>query len=82
MESIWLSIDLESAFPRDDRRGDLRRSTGALHRSCPVVFVLAALLSARNIPLAAVVLVPLLAAGLPSIPGVDGARRSMPTASP
>lgn len=41
-----------------------------------VVFLLAALLSARNIPLAAVVLVPLLAAGLPSIPGVDGARRS------
>lgn len=41
-----------------------------------VLFVVAALLSARNIPLAAMVLVPLLAAGLPSIPGVDGDRRS------
>jgi hypothetical protein len=41
-----------------------------------VLFVVAALLSARNIPLASMALVPVLAAGLPSIPGVDGARRS------
>lgn len=41
-----------------------------------VVFVVAALLSARNIPLASMVLIPLLAAGLPSIPGLDGDRRS------
>ncbi len=41
-----------------------------------VVFAVAALLSARNIPLAALALVPLLAAGLPSIPGIDGERRS------
>ncbi|MEM8708202.1 MAG: hypothetical protein AAGE98_17195 [Actinomycetota bacterium] len=40
------------------------------------VFVAAALLSARNIPLATLVLVPLLAAGLPQLPGVDGSRRS------
>ena len=41
-----------------------------------IVFVVAALLSARNIPLATFVLVPLLASGLPQIPGVDGERRS------
>ena len=41
-----------------------------------IVFVVAALLSARNIPLATFVLVPLLASGLPQLPGVDGERRS------
>ncbi|MEM9467528.1 MAG: hypothetical protein AAGA90_19290 [Actinomycetota bacterium] len=41
-----------------------------------VVFVVAALLSARNIPLASMVLVPMLAAGLPAIRGLDGRRRS------
>ena len=40
------------------------------------VFVAAALLSARNIPLASMVLIPFLAAGLPNVPGLDGARRS------
>lgn len=41
-----------------------------------VVFAVAALASARNIPVAAIVLIPLLAAGLPDIPGIDGDRRS------
>lgn len=43
-----------------------------------VLFVVAALLSARNIPLATLVLVPMLAAGLPSLPGLDADRRSDP----
>lgn len=41
-----------------------------------VVFAIAALLGARNIPLASMVLVPMLAAGLPAIPGLDPRRRS------
>lgn len=40
------------------------------------VFVAAALLSARNIPVAALVLVPLLAGGLPALPGPGADRRS------
>ncbi len=40
------------------------------------LFVVAALMSARNIPVAALVMIPALAAGLPGIPGLDGDRRS------
>ncbi|MEM9520905.1 MAG: hypothetical protein AAGA37_16410 [Actinomycetota bacterium] len=44
-----------------------------------IVFVVAALLSSRNIALASMVLVPMLAAGLPSLPGGDGGYRSNAT---
>ena len=41
-----------------------------------MVFALAAFLSARNIPVAAIVILPTLAGGLPALRGIDGGRRS------
>ncbi|MEO0494498.1 MAG: hypothetical protein AAF081_13905 [Actinomycetota bacterium] len=70
--SLWsqLFLVLVAAGVLSVRRAPWRLIVPAL------VFVVAALLSARNITLATFVLVPLLSAGLSQIPGVDPNRRS------
>ena len=71
-ESTWtrLFLVLVAAAVFAARKAPLRLVVPA------VVFVIAALTSARNIPLATLALVPLLAAGLPPLPGPNGERRS------
>jgi len=71
-QSTWtrLFLVLVAAGIFAARRAPLRLVVPA------VVFVLAALVSARNIPLATLVLVPLLTAGLPVVPGPDPNRTS------
>lgn len=71
-ESTWtrLFLGLLAAAIFASRRAPLRLVVPG------VLFVVAALLSARNIPVAVLVLLPLLAEGLPNLPGPDGERSS------
>ncbi|MGB1506531.1 MAG: hypothetical protein ACPHDT_13715, partial [Acidimicrobiales bacterium] len=71
-ESTWtrLFLVLLAAAIFASRRAPLRLVVPG------VLFVVAALLSARNIPVAVLVLLPLLAEGLPNLPGPDGERSS------